>query len=241
METKSSNRSARPNRKSPEPISHASTTLAVAAAIPVGTGLTALDIFNRCVDRAKNLIKIHGVAHGKKSKPEKFLADLHRAAIVLAISALDSYVRTFVASRIRVILAERTASIPASLSDRIKVFLKEDGLLEAARKDDLIERVDKAFRKDFERRTFQGTPAISDALKLVGIEDVFHDVALKAKKNEDTLRKELDEFTQRRHTIAHRGDYNLDENPPVENTITKIQAEDCIGLICVIAETINRL
>ncbi|MFL6518977.1 MAG: HEPN domain-containing protein [Chthoniobacterales bacterium] len=209
--------------------------------IALSTTLTALDIFTRCVERANNLLKIHKAAHGKKSKPEKFLADAHRAAIVLAISALDSYIRTFVASRIRMVLADRNTSLPPSLCDKIKSFLKDDQLLEAARKDDLIERVDKAFRKDFEKRTFQGTSAISDALKLVGIDDVFHDVARKAQENEDTLRQKIDAFTHRRHTIAHRGDYNLDENPPVENPITKKEAEECIRLVCVVAETIDTL
>jgi hypothetical protein len=79
----------------------------------IGTSLTALDIFRRCVERASNLLKIHKAAHGKKSKPEKFLADAHRAAIVLAISALDSYVRTFVTTRIRNVLADR--AIPTRL------------------------------------------------------------------------------------------------------------------------------
>jgi len=76
---------------------------------------------------------------------------------------------------------------------------------------------------------------------IVGYNDVFHDVAVHAGMNEDRLRQELDSFTQRRHAIAHRGDYDLTENPPKENVITKKYAEDCISLMCRVAKHIHEL
>jgi hypothetical protein len=201
----------------------------------------AYTIFECCIYRARNLVRLHEAAHGRAAKPEKYLADAHRAAIVLAISALDAYVRSHVMIKIRTLLADKKAQLSESLSARIKQFLKEDGLLDAARKDDLLDRVEKAFKKDFEKKSFQGTEAITDGLKLVGIEDVFHQVALKAGRNEDTLKTDLDRFSKRRHSIAHRGDYDLDEIPPRENPITKKEAEDCIGLVLLIASTIEKL
>jgi hypothetical protein len=108
---------------------------------------SSFSIFERCIERARNLVKIHEAAHGgKKAKPEKYLADAHRAAIVLSISALDAFVRSFVIERVRFLLADKAAKLPETLSARIKSFLKEDGLLESARKDDLLDRVEKAFR-----------------------------------------------------------------------------------------------
>jgi len=56
------------------------------------------------------------------------------------------------------------------------------------RKDDLLERVEKALRSDFERRSFQGTKNIEEHLRIAGYEDVFHEVAVKAHLNEDALR-----------------------------------------------------
>jgi hypothetical protein len=191
--------------------------------------------------RAKNLLKIHEAAHGKRAKPERYLSDAHRAAIVLAISALDAYVRTLVIEKIRVLLTTRHVSLPSSLSERIKTFLKEDGLLEAARKDDLLERVDKAFKKDFERRTFQGVEAIAAGLQWVGYDDIFKTVASDAGKNEDQLKSELEKFTQRRHGIAHRGDYDFSVNPPKELTVTKSDAASCIALVSLIAKHINKV
>jgi hypothetical protein len=194
-----------------------------------------------CIQRARNLVKLHEAAHGKAGKPEKYTSDAHRAAIVLAVSALDAFVRDFVISRTRSLLANKAMAIPSALASEIKKFLKEDALIDAARKDDLLERVEKAFRADFEKRSFQGTRNIEDQLRIVGYEDVFHEVAVKGRMNEDTLRGDLDRFTQRRHAIAHRGDYDLTENPPRENVVTKKDAQDCIKLVCRIAQHMHEL
>jgi hypothetical protein len=153
--------------------------------------INSFEIFNFCIERSKNLLKIHQAAHGKKAKPEKYLADAHRAAIVLAISALDAFIRSFVIARIRSLLGDKTAALPGPLADRIKNFLKEDALLEAARKDDLLDRVEKAFQKDFERQSFQGTRQITESLKLIGHENVFHAIAISASENEETMRERL--------------------------------------------------
>jgi len=196
---------------------------------------TAYDIFQRCIERANNLIKLHAAAHGKQAKPEKYMSDAHRAAIVLSVSALDAFVRTFVIERVRQTLADQSAVLPGGLKDKIKNFVKDDDLIEASRRNDLLERVEKAFRSDFEKRSFQGTKVIAESMKMVGFSDIFHDVAKKAGCNEETLRQNLDRFTERRHEIAHTGDYDLSNNPPTENIISKKEARDCIRLMKLIA------
>jgi hypothetical protein len=203
--------------------------------------LTSHAIFELCVQRARNLVKLHEAAHGKAGKPEKYTSDAHRAAIVLAVSALDAFVRDFVIYRTRYFLTNKALTLPPGLATHIKKFLKDEDLLDAARKDDLIERVEKAFRNDFDKRSFQGTKNIEEHLKIAGYEDIFHEVADKARMNEDTLRQTLDRFTLRRHAIAHRGDYDLSVNPPKENVVTKKDAEDCIRLVCRIAKEMQAI
>ena len=129
--------------------------------------------------------------------------------------------------------------LPPALASDIKRFLKDDGLLEAARKDDLLSRIEKAFRQDFERKSFQGVKNIKECLQLAGIDDVFHEIAVRESLNEDNLKQELERFTKRRHVIAHHGDYDLSQNPPVENPIRKKDVEDCIKLITKIAQSIH--
>lgn len=219
----------------------ASATAAGGAVPPAARTLNSHDIFELCIQRARNLVKLHEAAHGKAGKPEKFTADAHRAAIVLAVSALDAFVRDFVIARTRALLAAKAVALPPALSTEIKKFVKEDALIDAARKDDLLERVEKAFRSDFERRSFQGTKNIEEQLRIVGYDDVFHAVAVKGGLNEDTLRADLNRFTERRHAIAHRGDYDLTEKPPQEQVVTKKDAQDCIKLMCRIAKHMHEL
>jgi len=218
------------------------TTTAAGTAPPAaGKTLTSHDIFELCIQRARNLVKLHEAAHGKAGKPEKYTSDAHRAAIVLAVSALDAFIRDLVIARARTLLTSKAVALPLALSAEIKKFLKDDALIDAARKDDLLERVDKAFRNDFEKRSFQGTKNIEEQLKIVGYDNIFHVVAVKGGLNEDTLRQDLDRFTDRRHAIAHRGDYDLTQNPPRENVVTKRDAEDCVRLICRIAKHIHEI
>ncbi len=203
--------------------------------------LTSYDIFQYCIERAKNLIKIHGIVHGKKSKPPKEFSDVPRAAILLAISALDAFIRTLVISEVRNILADKTRPLHESLLTKIKKYINHDAVIDAARKDDLIDRVEKILQIDFDKKSFQGTKNITEGMQILGHDDIFNEVALKAKMNEETLRKDLDNFTERRHTIAHRGDYDLSQKPPVENVITKKYANDCIKLVIIIASHINNI
>lgn len=58
-------------------------------------------------------------------------------------------------------------------------------------------------------------------MELIGHKDIFRDVARSGGTNEENLKKDLGQFTQRRHLITHCGDYNLNQSPPVENKIEK--------------------
>ena len=80
--------------------------------IPKTKVTTPYEIFVFCIERAENLLKIHKAAHGKKIKPEKYLANAHCAAIVLSISALNAFIRTFVIERIRQILLKKSEPLP---------------------------------------------------------------------------------------------------------------------------------
>ncbi|MBI3563699.1 MAG: hypothetical protein HY079_00725 [Elusimicrobia bacterium] len=226
-------------KKAKPPVPVATPPAPNGAAPPERAPFTPYDLFLKCLERARNLLLIHSQAHGKQAKPERHLSDCHRAAIVLTIAALDAYVRALVLDRISGILLDKSFPLPPPLAARIKSLIKEDALLEAARNEDLVERVEKAFKGDFEKKTFQGIDAISEALELIGVKNIFHEIAIGKKANEDTLRRDLQLFTQRRHTIAHRGDYDLTQTPPRENPITKTEAEACIRLVALIGSGIH--
>lgn len=203
--------------------------------------LTPIEVFKLCIRRAENLVKIHKTAVGKrKGKPEEHLADAYRAAITLAISALDAYVRTLVLSKVRELL-DSSKPIPGALVDRLRNLMPHEQLLEAARQHDFLERVDKGLQAEFDTESFQGRRKIEAALSLIGHKDIMEKVAQAARQNAVVLTRELEHFTQRRHSIAHRGDYDLTCHPPMENSITKQDAQKCIKLVVLIAEHVEKV
>lgn len=202
--------------------------------------ISPLDVFKLSIKRAENLLEIHKISHGKQQKPPKILIDLHRASIVMAISALDAFIRAFLLEQIIAILVDSKKSVPKKLADRIQSYLK-DSLFDAARNNDLLERTEQAFQNDFEKKSFQGTKVISENLEIIGIENVFQKIARAAKKNEEELKANLDEYTKRRHIIAHSGDYDLKQIPPQENQITKKYVETCLKTVATVATEIARL
>lgn len=208
---------------------------------PVIPSTTAYSVFQSSVKRAKNLLEIHKMAHGAQSRPQAFLADTHRAAIVLAISALDAFVRTLVIDRIVSTVANPSITISDKLRQQIKDYLTCDIILDAAREGDLSSKIEQAFTKRFEERSFQGVDKITEAMKLIGFDDIFSTIAKSASVNEATLKSTLGKFTKRRHIIAHRGDYDLSQTPPVEKKILKKDAVECIKTVERVAHEINKL
>ena len=82
---------------------------------------------------------------------------------------------------------------------------------------------------------------ITETMQLIGHNDIFHVIAVNAQVNEDKLREDVDRFTRRRHIVAHRGDYDLSQNPPLENDILKKDVTDCIKVVKLVATHINSL
>jgi hypothetical protein len=227
------------------PTTPPSATATVGTAAPSALGsspkTTPHDIFLLCIERAQNLLRIHKTAHGSQARPEIYLSDAHRAAIVLAISALDAFIRTFVIEKIRDVWTNKSKTLPQALVDQIRDLVKDEQILDAARKDELLSRLIRAFSQSFETKSFQGVKNISQCLQLAGYEDIFHQVAIAASMNEDKLKEDIGRFTKRRHVIAHQGDHDLTQNPPLLNPIRKKDAEECIRLVTTIAKVINSL
>lgn len=199
------------------------------------------EIFNLSLERANNLLKIHKAANDNRSLESKQLEDAFRASIVLSISALDAFIRTFIIEKIRDLIGKSNEKLPGSLTDKIKIFIKPESLIEAARKNDLSDRVEKRFQADFENKSFQGTKNINENMKLIGFKDIFKDISTRANKNERTLKDKLDKYTLRRHMIVHKGDYDLAKAPPQEIKISKKEANECKNLVVEIAKHIHEL
>ncbi len=207
--------------------------------VEISPKLTPYDIFQRCIKRAQNLIDFH--SSDKESEIAEHFCDAYRAAIVLSISALDAFIRSIVTERINNILLDNTKELPEKLALYLKNLLNQDKLLLAARKYNLHEVVDKHIKEDFGTKSFQGEWKIKTFMELVGYNNIFKQVSDKADISETNLMKKLEIYTQRRHIIAHSGDYDLNNTDQKENSINKEFAEDCVGLVNKFAKHVNEI
>jgi hypothetical protein len=203
--------------------------------------LTAYEIFEKCIERAENLVSLESSTKKVKGITKRHYCDCYRAAIVLSISALDAFIRKIVISGISEIVANNKKSLNDKLKRYITELLNQDKLLEAARNYNIIETVECAVKEDFVKKSFQGEWKISSYLELVGYDNIFSQVATKANINEKNLRKDIETYTSRRHIIAHSGDYDLSQNPHKEFEITISDANNCIKVVKTFVRNINNI
>jgi DNA polymerase III delta prime subunit len=212
-----------------------------ASADEVTVSVSSYDIFEKCIKRAENLISIQKHTEEIENLSENHYSDSYRAAVVLTISALDAYIRKIIVSEIRKAISDTTKPLNNDLSDYIKKLLNQDKLLEAARNYNILEKIEEAVKIDFETKSFQGEWKITQHLKMVGYKDIFSQVSVEADINEKNLIRKLNLFTNRRHIIAHSGDYDLNQTPHKENKIDKKYAQDCVDTVRLFAKTINKI
>ena len=201
----------------------------------------AYKIFKSGIKRAENLLKINiGSDSSTLSIANDKLLDSYRAVIVLSISALDAYVKTFLIVEIKRSLNEK------KLSTDLKKYIKEelfnkDTLHQHVLEDNFYEKVIEKFDEDFEKRSFQGQKSIDKYMKLAGLNQVFKLISNSADKSVDKLHAAIENFTQRRHLIVHCGDHDLTQTTLTEITITEKDASDCIDLVTLIANEIHKI
>lgn len=201
--------------------------------------LNAFEIFNKCIKRANNLIAIPSKIP-KRNNTEEHNCDCYRAAIVLSISALDAFIKKIVISEIFNQLT-RDNNISSPLREYVKQLLNQDKLLDAARQSNFNDILEKEINEDFEKKSFQGEWKIETYMKMIGHDNIFSEVCMKCNINEKNFRKSIEIFTQRRHIIAHSGDFDLNRSPFVENKIEKNDAINCVNTVTTFAKTINEI
>lgn len=201
----------------------------------------AFKIFNSGIQRAENLLRINVDPKGKKIPIlENKLNDSYRAVIVLSISALDAYIKTFLIVEIKKSLNEK------KLSQELKRYIKDelftkDTLHQHVLETNFYEKVIEKFDEDFEKKSFQGQKSIDKYMKLAGVNQVFKLISNSADKSVDKLQSAIENFTQRRHLIVHCGDHDLTQTSLTEIQICEKDASDCIELVTLIANEIHKI
>jgi hypothetical protein len=199
--------------------------------------LTPYDIFIRCIKRAENLINFHS---DDKNPDEEHFCDAYRASVVLTIAALDAYTRTVAIIKIKEKLKKKPKATDP-LCIYIKSIMTHDSLLECAMNDSFFTEIENQISNDFQKKSFQGERKISHYLELAGYKNIFGIVSKKNNSNEHNLKTRIDDFTKRRHTIAHGGDYDINQIPFKELEIKKDFAVECHKVVSEFTKTLNEI
>lgn len=144
--------------------------------------------------------------------------DLRRAALVTAVSGLDTYMHWLVYLRISEVRAE--GELPNQLKKLDVSFSELASLADSAiyaRKNDRSIRpwvqVKHVIQKRLLRETFQGYDQVAGAFALAGVEKPWKRVSEKLGENAEAIKARLNGMVQRRNQIVHEGDITRASRP----------------------------
>lgn len=161
----------------------------------------AFKVFKANMERAQAFVRIFnsGRTRGQPSNDEK---ELLRGSLVFAVGALDAYLSDLVLE-----VVPEYAPQSKQLSEALKAIAKNDPGL--ALRVSLISNAEQrkaefraALGEWLETKSFHGPEKVQAALSYVGCSITWHEFD---KATEVETARELDQVTEERHSIVHRG------------------------------------
>lgn len=133
------------------------------------------------------------------------LDELLRAEIVLVVSALDCYIHDLVRFRMASLLSLRSSLSTAFLNVGVSMNFVTQALGSASIADQTA-LFEQEIRRLHGVKTFQKASSISEALSLIGLQQVWDKVGAELGRQTTDIRTQLDLLVDRRNGIAHEGD-----------------------------------
>ncbi|QPN32544.1 HEPN domain-containing protein [Diaphorobacter sp. JS3051] len=169
---------------------------------------------NACVHRARRLL-----AFAENQLPDpQIRGDLRRSALVLAVTAVDSYMHWLVYRRISAV--RREGDLPKVLAKLDIPFSDFASLADAtlrARQEDHNLRpwvqVKNAVQRRLLTETFQSYDQVGTALSLAGIEKGWSKTANALGIKQGDIKTRLNQLVHRRNQIVHEGDIKRSSRP----------------------------
>lgn len=161
-----------------------------------------------CISRAHRLLDMDAA----QLPDQNVKPDLRRAALVMAVTAMDSYLHWLVYRRVSQVRYEQ--DLPKALK-RLDIQFSDlaslaDSALAARRENHDVRpwvQVKNALQRRLLQETFQSFDQVSGAFALAGVEKGWTRVAGKmGEKSTEPLRKRLNNLVHRRNQIVHEGD-----------------------------------
>lgn len=185
----------------------------------------ALDQFQTNLARARTLSGV-AASIGALTTPAIDLSDIHRAALVLAVSALDYFVHEFVRLGMLEVHRGKRPTTDANLSFKVPIVAVRSGFADLTQDDWL----DEAVREAHSWLSFQHPDKIADAIRLVSAVKLWQEVANDIGSEASAVKARLIVIVDRRNKIAHEADMDP-TNPGNQWPISAALVEDAFDFI----------
>jgi len=158
------------------------------------------------------------------------MGDLLRAALVMAVSAMDAY---FHAKIVRWVVTHSRNPSSHLLKQKITV----EDFLSALQRTKKLTALQSAIKRTLSYQSLQDPDKIAEALRLIGVSD-FWDRIAKDGEDKTELRTRLKQIVGRRHQIAHEGD--LSQSKKARNRSRPICQKEVVDAVDFISEVVTR-
>lgn len=165
-----------------------------------------LEQFRENSARVGSLISLYKVLT-QQVTPAVDLSDMLRAALVLAVSAVDHYVHEIVRIGMLDTSLGKRPSTPAFLRFQISMASVKEALSSSSG-----DWLDNEIRRQHGWQSFQRSSKVADAIRLISEIQLWDEVAMSIGTSAALVKEQLDLIASRRDKIAHEAD--MDPSSP---------------------------
>jgi len=197
----------------------------------------AIDLFRISITRVRDLIAVHNSLKAQATSVLD-LSDMLRAALVLAVSALDYYIHEVVRIGMLEIYRGQRPEPPGFSRFQISLGSARAGINAGQNIDSWLE---DEIRQRHSYKSFQQPEAIADAIRLISDKKLWEEVSINMNTLAKDIKQQLNLIIDRRNKIAHEAD--IDPTLSIGNRwpIDELLVNDAIAFLESVVESIHKI
>jgi hypothetical protein len=198
---------------------------------------SAIDLFRISIARVRELIAVHNSLKAQASSVVD-LSDMLRAALVLAVSALDYYIHEVVRIGMLEIHRGQRLEPPAFSGFQISLGNARAGINAGQNIDSWLE---DEIRQRHSYKSFQQPNAIADAVRLICDKKLWEEVSINMGSPAKDIKQQLSLIVDRRNKIAHEAD--IDPTLSLGNRwpIDELLVNEAVDFLEQVVESIHKI
>lgn len=198
---------------------------------------SAIDLFRLSIARVRDLIAVHNSLKAQASSVLD-LSDMLRAALVLAVSALDYYIHEVVRIGMLEIHRGQRTEPPAFSGFQISLGSARAAINAGQNIDSWLE---DAIRQRHSYKSFQQPDAIADGVRLICDKKLWEEVSSNMGKPAKEIKQQFNLIIDRRNKIAHEAD--IDPTLSLGNRwpIDELLVNEAVDFLEQVVESIHKI